>query len=100
MEAKHKPRKEEDEIRGIPISDEKLGVEIEEVQVLSYGVELSGEEKEFLKMPKSATDFVKIDEEKMKTSIQVMAAKLRMSLKEVDERTKSVETTFYVHHPS
>ena len=53
--------------------------------MLSYGVELSGEEKEFLKMPKSATDFVKIDEEKMKTSIQVMAAKLRMSLKEVDE---------------
>ena len=36
LEAKHKPRKEEDEIRGIPISEESLGVEVEEVQVLSY----------------------------------------------------------------
>ena len=41
LEARHKPRQEEDEIRGIPISDEKLGADEEVVGVLAYGVEVT-----------------------------------------------------------
>ena len=85
LEAKHKPRQEEDKIRGIPISDEKLGPDNEVVEVLAYGVEVSEEEKSFLRLPKSATDYAKIDAEKLKTSIQVTAAKLRMSLQEQED---------------
>ena len=85
LEAKHKPRKEEDYIRGIPISDRALGEEDREIKVTSIGVELSEDEKAFLKLPKSATDFVRIDEEKVETNIQVMAAKLRMALREQAE---------------
>ena len=87
LEARYKPRKEEDEIRGIPIRDEKLGEDSEEVEVLSYGAELDEDEKMFLRMPKSATDYAKIDEEKFKTSIQVTAAKLRMNLREQGEQS-------------
>ena len=54
--------------------------------MLAYGVELDEDEKSFLRMPKSATDYVKIDEEKFKTSIQMTAAKLRMSLREQEEQ--------------
>ena len=50
LEAQHKPRKEVDVFEGIAIS-----------------------EKEFLKLPKSATDFVEINEETVNTNIQVMA---------------------------
>ena len=85
LEAKHKPRKEEDYIKGIPISDRALGEEDREIKVTSIGVELSEDEKAFLKLPKSATDFVQIDEEKVETNIQVMAAKLRMALREQSE---------------
>ena len=49
-------------------------------------MELSEEEKTFLKMPKSSTDYVKIDDEKFRTNIQVMAAKLRMSLRNQEEK--------------
>ena len=38
-----------------------------------------------MRLPKSATDYAKIDTEKLKTSIQVTAAKLRMSLQEQEE---------------
>ena len=85
LEARYKPRKEEDEIRSIPISDEKLGLDEEIVEVLTYGVEVTENEKTFLRLPKSATDYVKIDEEKLKTSIQVTAAKLRMSLQDQED---------------
>ena len=85
LEARHKPRQEEDEIGSIPISDEKLGADEEVVGVLAYGVEVTAEEKAFLRLPKSATDYARIDEEKLKTSIQVTAAKLRMSLQDQDE---------------
>ena len=44
-------------------------------------VELNECEKEYLKLPNSMTDFVKMDEEKMKTEIHTMAAKLRMSVR-------------------
>ena len=52
----------------------------------AIGVEISADEKEFLKLPKSATDFVGINEEKIETSIQIMAAKLRMALKNQEEK--------------
>ena len=84
LEKKHKPRKEEEEYRGIPISDDKLGIDDVQIEVLAYGVEVNEHEKEYLKIPKSATDFVNIDEERFKTSIQVLASKLRMGLKEQD----------------
>ena len=51
----------------------------------AIGVEISADEKEFLKLPKSATDFVGINE-KIETSIQIMAAKLRMALKNQEEK--------------
>ena len=85
LEAKHKPRKESHSYRGIPISDRALGGEDAEIKVTAIGVEISEDEKEFLKLPKSATDFVGIDEEKVETSIQIMAAKLRMSLRNQEE---------------
>ena len=86
LEKKLKPRKEEASVKGIPISDEQLGVDEDaDAKVLAYGVEVNEDEKEFLKLPKSATDFVKIDEESFKTNIQVMAAKLRMGLREHEE---------------
>ena len=56
-----------------------------EIKVTAIGVEISADEKEFLKLPKSATDFVGINEEKIETSIQIMAAKLRMALKNQEE---------------
>ena len=85
LEAKNKPRKEEAFYRGIPISDRALGEEDTEIKVNAIGVEISADEKEFLKLPKSATDFVGINEEKIETSIQIMAAKLRMALKNQEE---------------
>ena len=51
----------------------------------AIGVEISADEKEFLKLPKSAIDFVGINE-KTETSIQIMAAKLRMALKNQEEK--------------
>ena len=90
LEAKHKPRKEGPVYKDIPISDERLddefGDEEEGVEVFGYGVEVDEDEKEFLRLPKSATDYVKVDEEDVKTSIQVMAAKLRMSIREMEEK--------------
>ena len=62
LEARYKPRKEADEIRGIPISDDRLGADDEVVEVLAYGVEVSEKEKAFLRLPKSATDFARVDE--------------------------------------
>ena len=85
LEAKHKPRKEEAFYRGIPISDGALGEEDIEIKVTAIGVDISADEKEFLRLPKSATDFVGINEEKIETSIQIMAAKLRMSLRNQEE---------------
>ena len=52
---------------------------------------MNDDEKEFLRLPKSATDYVKVDDEKVKTSIQVMAAKLRMSIVEKEEQEAEVE---------
>ena len=46
---------------------------------------MNEDEKTFLKLPKSATDFTRINVESFKTNIQVMAAKLRMSLKDHDD---------------
>ena len=85
LERKHKPRKEEDFYRGVPISDRALGEDDTEIKVTAIGVEISADEKEFLKLPKSATDFVGINEEKIETSIQIMAAKLRMALRNQEE---------------
>ena len=86
LERKLKPRKEEAFYMGIPIGDEELGEDTDaDVRVLAYGVEVTRYEEEFLKLPKSATDYVKIDEESFKTNIQVMAAKLRMGVKENED---------------
>ena len=52
-------------------------------------MDLNQNEKEYLKLPNSMTDFVKIDSEKMKTGVQVMAAKLRMSVKDGEEENSS-----------
>ena len=52
---------------------------------------MNDDEKEFLRLPKSATDYVKVDDEKVKTSIQVMAAKLRMSIVEKEEQEAEVK---------
>lgn len=60
-------------------------VEEADFEVFAYGVEVDEDEKEFLRLPKSATDYVKVDEEDVKTNIQVMAAKLRMSIREKKE---------------
>ena len=46
---------------------------------------MNDDEKEYLKLPNSLTDSVKIDVQKMKTAIQVTAAKLRMGLREEEE---------------
>jgi len=86
LEKKHRPRKEEGSVNGVPVGDEELGEDDETVEVLAYGVDLTENEKEYLKMPNSVTDFVKVDEERMKTEILVMAAKLRMSVKEVESQ--------------
>ena len=85
LEGKYKPRKEQKFFRGVPIGDSELGEDEEVIEVVSHGIQLSDDEKEFLRLPKSATDFVNIDHEKIKTSIQVTAAKLRMSLREQEE---------------
>ena len=85
LERKYKPRKEQKFFRGVPIGDSELGEDEEVIEVVSHGIQLSDDEKEFLKLPKCATDFVKLDPQKIKTSIQVTAAKLRMSLKEQEE---------------
>ena len=85
LEGKYKPRKEQKFFRGVPIGDAELGEDEEVIEVVAHGIQLSDDEKEFLRLPKSATDFVNIDHEKIKTSIQVTAAKLRMSLREQEE---------------
>ena len=70
LERKHKPRKEKPSFRGIPIGDSELGViEEDEDDIVAHGVDLNEDEKEFLKLPKSATDFVEVDIESLKTSI-------------------------------
>ena len=48
------------------MGDEELGEDVERVEILAYEVELNDDEKEYLKLPNSVTDFVKIDVEKMK----------------------------------
>ena len=76
LEAKLKPGKEESSFKGITISDEELGIDVDgEINVAAYGVEVNEDEKTFLKLPKSATDFTRINVESFKTNIQVMAAK-------------------------
>ena len=52
---------------------------------------MNDDEKEFLRLPKSATDYVKVDDEKVKTSIHVMAAKLGLSIVEKEEQEAEVE---------
>ena len=47
----------------IPISNEALGEDNVEITALSYGVNLNAEEKEYLKLPNSLTDFVNVDVE-------------------------------------
>ena len=95
LEAKYKPRKEKPSHNDIPVSDERLdeefGEEEENVEVFGYCVEVNEDEKEFLRLPKSATDYVKVNEEDVNTSIQVMAAKLRMSIKEKEENRRVLE---------
>ena len=95
LEAKHKVRKEKSVYKGVPISDEQLeaefGAEESVNEVLGYGVELNDDEKEFLKLPKSATDYVEVDEEKIKTSVKGMAAKLRRSIGEQEEKGGRLE---------
>ena len=59
--------------------------------MISHGVVLSEDEKEFLKLPKSATDYVPVDMESIKTSIQVKAAKLRMSMRQQEESNCAVD---------
>ena len=78
LEKRHRPRKEEGTIKGIPVGDKELGVDETVVEVLAYNVELTENEVEYLKLPNSFTDFVKADKEKIMTEIQTMAAKLRM----------------------
>ena len=89
LEARHKPRKENGMVEDIPVGDEELGEDVERVEILAYEVELNDNEKEYLKLPNSVTDFEKIDIEKMKTGIQVMASKLRMSVNAVEETPES-----------
>ena len=48
---------------------------------LSYGVNLNAEEKEYLKLPNSLTDFVNVNVESIQTEVKVMKAKLRMSVR-------------------
>ena len=55
---------------------------MEKVKELAYGVELTGEETEFLKLPNSMTDFYPLDVEAVNTGIETMAAILRMSMRE------------------
>ena len=90
LENRHRPRKEQGRFRGIPIGDEELGPDGEVVGCLTYGVVLSSCEEEYLRLPNCVTDFMKVDEEKMITEIHSMAAKLRMSVREVEEN-KEVE---------
>ena len=85
LEKRHRPRKEEGRFRGIPIGDVELGDDKDDVVCLAYGVELNEEEKEYMKLPNSMTDYVKLDEEKLKTEIQTMASKLSMSVREKEE---------------
>ena len=85
--------------RGIPIGDAELGEDEEQnVEVVAHGVELNNDEKEFLRLPKSASDFAKIDMEKIETSIQVTAAKLRMSLKDHEENDSQEPNDDEVEH--
>ena len=77
--------------RGIPVGDKALGEDEEkDVVMVAHGVELNDDEKEFLKLQKSASDFAKVDMENIETSIQITAAKLRMSLKEHEENESAV----------
>ena len=85
LESRYKPRKEHGMVEDIPVGDHELGEDNKVVEVLAYEVHLNEDEKEYLKLPNSHTDFVKIDVQKMKTSIQVTAAKLRMGLREEEE---------------
>ena len=85
LESRYKPRKEHGMVEDIPVGDQELGEDNKVVEVLAYEVHVDEDEKEYLKLPNSHTDFVKIDVQKMKTSIQVTAAKLRMGLREEEE---------------
>ena len=44
-------------------------------------MESNEEEKEYIKLPNSLADYVKLDEEKLKTEIRTMASKLRRSIR-------------------
>ena len=48
-------------------------------------MESNEEEKEYMKLPNSMADYVKLDEEKLETEIHEMASKLRMSVWEKEE---------------
>ena len=85
LENRYNPRKEDGRFWGVAVGDTELGDDDEEVKVLAYEVEISKEEEEYLKVPNSMTDFGKLDGEKVKTGIQVMTAKLRMSVRANEE---------------
>ena len=74
LERKIKPRKEEGMFKGVPIDDDELGEDNFEMVALSYE-----DEREYLKLPNSLTDFANVDVESAKTEVRVMEAKLRMS---------------------
>ena len=71
----------------IPVGDTELGEEEEEIEALAFGVELNPDEEAYMKLPNSVTDFTEIDVEKIQTSIQATAAKLRMSVREQEDHS-------------
>ena len=85
LERKIKPRKEEGMFKGVPIDDDELGEDNFEIVALSYGDDLNEDEREYLKLPNSLTDFANVDVESAKTEVRVMEAKLRMSIRNQDE---------------
>ena len=63
LEKRHRPRKEEGRFRGIPIGDVELIDDKEDLVCLAYGEESNEEEKEYMKLPNSMADYVKLDED-------------------------------------
>ena len=71
--------------KGVPIGDDELGEDNVDIVALSYGVDLNEDEREYLKLPNSLTDFANVDVESAKTEVRVMEAKLRMSNRNQNE---------------
>ena len=80
-------KKEDGEVRVIADGDEELGEDTEKVKVLAYEVELNYDEQEYMKVPNSLTYFAPVDVEGIKTDILAMEAKLRMSVREQEEKS-------------